>query len=175
MRHNCTPKLCLSTGEVRLLKDTSKFKPQIVAMINKISRERTGCSKLDPGSVTLSPSKSKLRDPVFFVTCDPVGTAFNVWLRPTDIGKTVANVAPIGKGDTTLACETEAKAQATHPSTVDFSHFLDVAYSARPDGRVALDSSFTAKNSFNLELKYRIRCLFDGMKLIEATVIEDRG
>ncbi|NTH51607.1 hypothetical protein G6L09_11560 [Agrobacterium rhizogenes] len=156
-------------------KDTSKFKPQIVAMINKLSRERTGCSKLDPGSVTLSPSKSKPRDPVFFVTCDPAGTAFNVWFRPTDIGKTVANVAPIGKGDAALACETEAKAQATHPSTVDFSHFLDVAYSARPDGRVALDSSFTAKNSFNLELKYRIRCLFDGMKLIEATVIEDRG
>lgn len=154
-------------------KDASKHKKQIVAVTNKIAREHMGCSTLDTASVALSPSRSKPKDPVFFVTCTPSsGAPFNVWFRPSDADKTFAAVRPIPQGDAVLACEQAVKAAATHPSTVDFSRFLDVAYSAREDGRVALDSSFTAKNSFNLELKYRVRCLFDGMTLIESTVSE---
>ena len=154
-------------------RDTSKYKKQIVAVTNKIAREHTGCAILDAGTIALSPSRSKPKDPVFFVTCNPSsGVPFNVWFRPSDSSKTFAAVKPISRGDATIACEQAAKAAATHPSTVDFSTFLDVAYSAREDGRVALDSSFTAKNSFNLELKYRIRCVFDGQTLIESSIAE---
>jgi hypothetical protein len=152
---------------------TEKYKRQIVAVVNKIARDHAGCSDLDTSSVDLSPSRSKPRDPVFFVTCNPSsGAPFNVWFRPTDAGKTFAAAKPISQGDAVLACERAAKATATHPSTVDFSRFLDVAYAARQDGRVFLDSSFTAKNGFNLELKYRIRCLFDGDKLIDTNIVE---
>lgn len=154
--------------------DTSKFKKQIVTMINKISRENAGCKQIDPSSVAKSTSRSKPNEPVFFVTCSEGSNAFNVWFRPTDIMTTMTATPPIRQGDATLACEQAAKAKATHPSTVDFSRFLDVAYSARPDGRVSLTSSFLAKNSFNLELKFNIRCLFDGNTMIEATVSEAR-
>jgi hypothetical protein len=66
--------------------DTSKFKRQIVAVVNKIAQDRDGCSDLDTGSVALSPTRSKPGDPVFFVTCSPSGMPFNVWFRPTDAG-----------------------------------------------------------------------------------------
>ncbi|PRD43134.1 hypothetical protein C5748_13085 [Phyllobacterium phragmitis] len=151
--------------------DTSKFKPEIVAVVNQIAREHDGCSTIDTGTVAKSPSRSKPGDPVFFVTCGS-SQPFNVWFRPGDAKKTFKPVAAISQGDAVLACEKAAKAAATHPSTVDFSRFLDVAYSARPVGRVSLDSTFTAKNAFNFELKYRIRCLFDGSTLIESQIVE---
>ncbi|ESY03371.1 hypothetical protein X753_19835 [Mesorhizobium sp. LNJC399B00] len=153
--------------------DTSKFMPQIVAVTNKIAQEHSGCSDLDTASVALSPSRSKPKDPVFFVTCNPSsGAPFNVWFRPSEAGKTFAAVTPISQSDAVLACERAAKAAATRPSTVDFSKFLDVAYSVRQDGRVALDSTFTAKNAFNVHVKYTIRCLFDGRTLIESSIVE---
>lgn len=151
---------------------TSNYKNQIVAMINKISRENAGCKKIDPGTVAKSDSRSKPNEPVFFVTCGEGSNVFNVWFKPTDITTTMTATAPIQQGEAVRACEQAAKEKATHPSTVDFSRILDVAYSARPDGRVSLTSSFTAKNSFNLELKFIIRCLFDGNTLIETSVTE---
>jgi len=54
------------------------------------------------------------------------------------------------------ACELAAKMRATHPSTVSFSYF-HVSY---VPGRV--ESTFTARNSFNLETTHRIVCDFDG-------------
>lgn len=155
--------------------DTSKFKPQIVRLVNEISHEHAGCSSVGTSSVALSPSRSKPNDPVFFVTCNPSsGAPFNVWFRPSDAGKAFTATTPISESDAVIACEQAAKAAATHPSTVDFSRIMDVAYSARQDGRVALDSTFTAKNAFNLELRYRIRCLFDGKAMVESTVVEAR-
>ncbi|MDX8540083.1 hypothetical protein RFM23_20905 [Mesorhizobium abyssinicae] len=68
--------------------DTSKFKPQIVAVTNKIAQEHPGCSDLETASVAMSPSHSKPGDPVFFVTCNPSATPFNVWFRPDDAGST---------------------------------------------------------------------------------------
>jgi hypothetical protein len=153
--------------------DTSKYKKQIVAIVNRIAQQHSGCRDIDTGSIARSPSRSKPKDPVFFVTCNPsAGVPFNVWFRPSDAGKSFVVVKPISQGDAVLACEKAAKAAATHPSTVDFSRFMDVAYSVRGDGRVALDSTFTAKNGFNLELKYRIRCLFDGRTYIDSSVVE---
>lgn len=152
--------------------DTDMFKEKIITMINKISRETAGCNKINTSSLAKSTSRSKPNDPVFFITCGEGSSAFNVWFRPTDVGTNMTATPPIEQGNAVIACEQAAKRQATHPSTVDFSRFLDVSYSARPDGRVALTSSFSAKNSFNLELKYKIRCLFDGNKMIEATINE---
>ncbi len=154
--------------------DTAKYKTQIVTMINKISRENDGCKTIDPSSIAKSVSRSKRNDPVFFVTCGEGSEIFNVWFKPTDVTTTMTATLPIAQGDAVLACEQAAKAKAAHPSTVDFSRFLDVAYSARPDGRVSLTSSFSAKNSFNLELTFNIRCLFDGNAMIEASVSEAR-
>ena len=61
---------------------------------------------------------------------------------------------------------------AAHPSTVEFSKFLDLAVNEHPSGRTTITSTFTAKNSFNLETKFNIRCLLDSKGLIEADVNE---
>ncbi|TPW25854.1 hypothetical protein [Pararhizobium mangrovi] len=153
--------------------NTSPYKSQIVSIVNKISRENSGCASIDAATVSRSPSKSKPSDPVFFVTCTPSSKrAFNVWFKPSDIDKTFLATPAIDKGDATLACERAAKDAATHPSTVNFSRFLDVVYSSGQDGRASLDSSFTAKNSIGLKLRYHIRCLFDGNTLIEKNIGE---
>jgi hypothetical protein len=64
--------------------DTSAYRTQLVAAVNKIVREKPGCSKIDPASLALSPTRGTPGDPVFFVTCNPDGQATNVWFRPTD-------------------------------------------------------------------------------------------
>jgi len=152
--------------------DTIQYKPEIVAVVNKIAEEHDGCSRLDTGTVALSSSRSKPNDPVFFITCGTGSRLFNVWFRPSDADKTFKAPPAITRGDAIVACENAAKSSATHPSTVDFSRIMDVAFWAREDGRASLESTFTAKNSFNLELKYKIRCLFDSNTLIEANVVE---
>ncbi|TAT79490.1 hypothetical protein ELI56_15360 [Rhizobium ruizarguesonis] len=64
--------------------DTSAYRGELVAAVNKIVRETAGCDKIDTSSLALSPTRGTPRDPVFFVTCNPDGrAAMNVWFRPT--------------------------------------------------------------------------------------------
>lgn len=152
-------------------RDTGRYKPEIVTIVNRIAQEHKGCSTIDTASIAQSPSRSKHGDPVYFVTC---GTSFNVYFRISDAEDDKAFAAPqaISQADAVLACEQAARSAAVHPSTVDFSRIVDVSYSARDDGWVSLDSSFTAKNGFNLKLRYRIRCLFDVNYLVESSIVE---
>jgi hypothetical protein len=154
--------------------DTSKYKPQIVAVVNKIARENSNCSQIDPSSVAKSSSRSKAGDPVFFVTCGSGADVFNIWFRPKDADSGEAFVAkvPLGQSAAVDACEIAAKQAATHPSTVSFSRVWDLAYIPHVSGRARVVSTFTAKNAFDLELKFRIDCLFDGPSLIEANIAE---
>ena len=153
--------------------DTASYKDQIIVMVNKIERENAKCDKADTTSVALSGSKSKPGAPVFFVTCDTSSVPFNVWFRPGDADKVFAAVKPIGRNEAANACEAYAKSSASHPSTVEFSRFMDLGYSTHPNGRARITSSFSAKNAFNLKLKYRIDCLFDGNAMLEANIFED--
>ena len=154
--------------------DTSQFKPQIISVVNKIARENRNCGQIDPSSVAKSPSRSKPSDPVFFVTCGSGADVFNIWFRPTDAeaGETFAAKEPLGESAAVDACEMTAKQAATHPSTVEFSRICDLAYRPHLSGRARVVSTFTAKNALNLELKYRIECLFDGPTLIEVNIAE---
>lgn len=153
--------------------DTENFKPQIVAIVNKISREHAGCSDIDTASIGLSGSKSAPGDPVYYVTCN-ASPPFNVWFRLSDADKEFQPTQAISQSDAVMACETDAKSKAYNPTTVDFSRILDVSFSSRQDGRSELSSSFTVKNAMNLELKFNIRCLFEGGNLIESHVTEAR-
>ncbi|MFZ2870742.1 hypothetical protein [Zavarzinia sp.] len=152
--------------------DTSRYKNEIVAVVNKIARDNRNCSKIDPSSVAKSPSKSKPGAPVFFVTCGEGADAFNVWFHPGDAatGTSFQAKAPIDQAAATLACEAAARAAATNPATVDFSVLWDLAYIPYASGRAQILSSFTAMNAFNLKQKFRIRCLFDATDLIETTI-----
>lgn len=154
--------------------DTSQFKPQIVTAVNRIRQENRNCGQIDAFSVAKSPSRSKPGDPVFFVTCGSGASAFNVWFRPIDAqaGRSFAAKEPLGKKAAVDACEAAAKHAAAHPSSVEFSRVWDLAYMPHVSGRARVVSTFTAKNALNLELEYRIDCLFDGKSLVETNVAE---
>lgn len=64
-------------------KDTEKFKPQIIAKINKLSGE-SRCASIDLSSIAMSPTKSSPGKPVFFVACGTGASTFNVWFEPTE-------------------------------------------------------------------------------------------
>ena len=157
--------------------DTTTYKPQIIAAVNRIAAENRKCTPVDPGSVAKSPSRSTPGDPVFFVTCGAGVGAFNVWFRPGDADgdASFAARAPLDRAAAAEACERAAHAAATHPYTESFSRLWDLAYLPHASGRARIVSSFTARNGFNLELKYRISCLFDGPALIETQISEHSG
>lgn len=153
---------------------TSRFKAEIVAVVNKIARENANCPNPDPGTVSKSADRSKPNDPVFFVMCGEGTDVFNVWFKPGDASgdTTFEAVLPLSQTAAVDACEVVAKSAATHPSTVDFSRFVDLSYFAHKNGNVRVTSTFTAKNALNLELKYDIYCFFEGNKLVEHSIAE---
>lgn len=175
----------LKPGEVRDFvdadfewdKDTKKVKDMIVKTVNRIHREDPRCkTAIYPSSVAKSYTESKAqKKPVYFVNCGDGAESVNVYFDAKRVDDPAPFRAPghIDQMHATDLCEAYAKANATHPSTVDFSRVLDLSITEHPNGRTRVISSFTAKNSFNLELKFRIICLLDENGLIEASVFED--
>lgn len=155
-------------------KKTSSHKKTIIAGVNKIHRENSHCKAIDPSSVDISLGKGKPTDPVFYVTCRPSGNAFNVFFSKSEIDKGAAMAAlnHIDRNRAISLCESHAKSKASHPSSFSFSRVVDLSVNEYPNGRTAVSSSFTVKNSFNLELKHNIRCLFDEIALIEVNIFE---
>ncbi|MFC7047858.1 hypothetical protein [Emcibacter nanhaiensis] len=154
--------------------ETSQFKKDIINIVNKISHENENCESIDPYTVAKSTSQSSPGDPVFFVTCGSGVDAFNVWFRPSDadVDTTFLAKKPLGKVSAVNQCEEVAKKAALNPSTVEFSKLWDLAYLPHKSGRERVISTFTAKNSLNMERSYRINCLFDGSQLIEIQIAE---
>ncbi len=70
-----------------------------------------------------------------------------------------------------VLCMRYAKSSARHPSTVNFSGWgsnVDV----RGDGSALVTSTFTARNSFNLEIEHDIRCDVSSAGEIKAKIAE---
>ena len=155
-------------------KKISPYKNIIIAGVNKIHRENKRCKKIDPYSAYISGSKGTESNPVFFVTCGTDHKAFNVFFSKSDIEKDKKFRAKqhISRSRATNLCESYAKSNAVHPSTVDFSRIMNLSAYETPNGRTRITSTFTAKNSFNLELEYEISCLLDSNGLIEANINE---
>lgn len=155
-------------------KKTTPHKKTIIAGVNKVHKENAKCKKIDPSSAYLSSSKGTATDPVFFVTCGEGANIFNAFFSKSEIekGKTLSATKHVDKNTVIQKCEEYAKNNATHPSTVDFSRVMDLAVTEHPNGNTTVTSSFTAKNSFNLELKYNIRCLANASGLFEANINE---
>ena len=155
-------------------KNIAPYKDIIIAGVNKIHRENIRCKEIDTSSAYISGTRSTPGGPVFFVTCGSGANAFNVWFSKKDLesGKVFRAAKHIDRGTAIDLCEQYAKKVATHPSTVDFSRFLDLSVREHPNGRTTITSTFTAKNSFNLKIEFRIRCLLDATSFIEASVQE---
>jgi hypothetical protein len=155
-------------------KNTSPYKEIIVAGVNKIYRENTRCKEIDPSSAYISGTKGTKDNPVFYVTCGKGRNAFNAYFSKADIEKDIrlSEKKHIDKFRAVDLCAAYAKQHATHPSTVEFSQIMDLAITEHPNGCTRVSSTFTAKNSFNFEVKYNISCLLDASGLIEANIIE---
>jgi len=157
-------------------KNILPYKEIIITGVNKVHRENSRCKIIDPSSAYISSSKGTTSNPVFFVTCGKGAEVFNAFFSKSDVENDVSVTAikHIDKNVAIEKCENHAKNIATHPSTVDFSKFMDLAITEHPNGRTSVISTFTAKNSFNLEIKYQIRCLLDANGLFEPTINEVR-
>lgn len=154
-------------------KATLPYKKTIIDGVNRIHRENARCADIDPSSASLSSTSTKAH-PTFYVTCGKGLQVFNVFFTAKDVASTKTFEAPRNVDHTQAVsmCEAYAKSHATHPSTVDFSRVLDVAVSDGANGNTRVTSTFTAKNGFNLKLKYNIACLVNSSGLIEATINE---
>jgi len=157
-------------------KNTSPYKEVIVAGVNKVYRENARCKDIDPSSAYISGSKGTKDNPVFFVTCGKGRNTFNAFFSKADVEKDIrlSEKKHIDKSQAIDLCESYAKQHATHPSTVDFSRSMDLSVTEHPNGRTRVTSTFTAKNSFNLEVKFHISCLLDASGIIEANIIESK-
>ena len=155
-------------------KETRPHKNIIIAGVNKIHRENSRCKNIDPSSADISGSKGTKSNPVFFVTCGKGYKVFNVFFSKSDVEKDKKFRAKkhLSKSRATDLCESYAKSNATYPSTVDFSRIMDLSVYETPNGRTRITSTFTAKNSFNLEIKHKISCLLDSGGLIESNISE---
>ena len=60
----------------------------------------------------------------------------------------------------------------THPSTVHFSKMMSLTVRQLGDGQTQVFSTFTAKNSFNMELTYNIVCLVNTNGMISGRITE---
>jgi len=56
------------------------------------------------------------------------------------------------------ACRNYARARTFYNDTFDFSIFIDLYTKKRYDGGWLVESTFTVKNAFNLEVKHKISC-----------------
>lgn len=156
--------------------DTSKFKPQIVAVVNRISRENVNCPDPDPQSVARS-DRGSPDAPMFFVTCGSGMDIFNVWFSPDDADSEnpLSAVLPPSRTSAISACEQTAVNAASHPSTVKFSGVMSLSFQTWKSGNAEVRSTFTAKNAFNLETKYNIVCSFTGSKMTNVSIAEARN
>ena len=144
--------------------------------MNKIHRENSRCKNIDTSSAYISSSKGTKSNPVFYVTCGKSPKVFNVFFSKSDVDadKVFKAKKHIAKSNAINLCENYAKSKSRHPSTVSFSRILDLSIYETPNGRTRVKSSFTAKNSLNLKLKYNITCLLNSSGLIEANIVESK-
>ena len=153
---------------------TEPHKDIIIRGVNMVHRDNTRCRTIDASSAYISSSRGSTSNPVFFVTCGSGANAFNVFFSKSDVESNapMLAIAHISRSAAIDACENYAKVNASHPSTVSFSRVMNLSVSQLPNGRTSVDSKFTAKNSFGLELTFDIRCLFDGNSFLEGTIRE---
>lgn len=144
-------------------KKTSNYKKTIIDGVNKAHRENEDCYDIDPSSAYIAKTKGTKSNPSFYVSCGSQDKQYNFFFSKSDIDNGIALSTPVHFDQTKAIrmCEQYAKQISNHPSTVNFSRVMDLQVTQHPGGRTTILSTFTAKNSFNLEVKMNVRCLID--------------
>lgn len=109
---------------------------------------------------------------IYFTNKSPAEKDISTKQEPIEVDtNTKKSIMYINPLEAINICRNYAKLNSTHPSTVDFSVFA-AKFIKSPDGRTRIVTTFTAKNSFNLKLRFQIGCLFQGSEFLEATIVE---
>ncbi len=107
------------------------------------------------------------------ITLTAVGALFLWHPNIMDVGVEPEKGFSLTESDAFAACEAAARQQITHPSTADFS-VLDANLQSHDDGTALFTTTFTARNSFNLKLTYRLVCDFTGDEMTGTYIFEDQ-
>lgn len=154
-----------------------KWAPIIIEGVNKVAHENKECSKADPFAVDFAgEDQVHTKNPTFYVGCtNAVGTPFNVRFSADDVRNDFAltSNAPISATAAAESCDTAVKARAEHPSTVDMSRVWNASFRTFPNGRTVFETTFSARNSFNLKLRFNVSCYFEGARMTDVEIFED--
>lgn len=83
------------------------------------------------------------------------------------------STSTLSASDARTLCIDATKDRIIHPSTADFS-ILGAGFKSFDDGTAIFGTTFTAKNSFGLELEYEVACDFTGSTLTDVKIVEAR-
>ncbi|WP_449471825.1 hypothetical protein [Sphingobium chungangianum] len=140
-----------------------------VKVMNRIMEQRRECEALDHQSLVLNKTT---KGKVFSVPCFTAGEmlSFDFVAADATNGRSFAKVDPMEETEAVVACRNAVLSNATHPSTVDFP--LGYDFRTGGEGRTQVLMSATAKNAFNLELKFKVHCDFNGTNLTDFGMSE---
>ena len=148
--------------DIKWPKDVGPEKPAVVKLINRIMQQRPECQAMDTNKLTLIGRASR---GTFTVRCFAGKDMKPFEFRAVDAVnmRSFAKVEPMDETDAVTECRIAAEKSAMHPSTVDFDMYY--TYDDWGEGRTQVHTFFTAKNSFNLELRHEAICDFVGTTL----------
>lgn len=136
----------------------------------KVLVDEKNCKEITTGY------RSGSRRGAYYVTCNAKngGAPFNVWFTSGEVeaGGTLGVPEAYPEAPSRLACEKAIEARVSHPSTLDIHQIVGYATKVHNNGNRTVIQEFTAKNSFNLKLKQRARCLIQPNGSLEITITE---
>ena len=163
-------------NDIAVYGEMEKYKYEVVKMLNRLAVSHPKCrQRIARFTAGISTTSGTPDNPSFFVQCGKGDTPEVVRFTLSDIrsGYTPKPRKNISKSKSRKICREQVYKKVTIPSSVDFSWF-NFAYSAKSNGNSIASDTFRAKNAFGMEFKYRIYCIFEGEKLLDSYVKEER-
>lgn len=136
----------------------------------KVLKDEANCAEIIDGY------RSGSRKGAYYVTCKARngGPSFNVWFTPDEVesGTSLTVPTPYPEAQSRQACERAIQARVLHSSTLDMHHFFGYATKVHNNGNRTVIQEFSTKNSFDVEIQHRARCLILPDGKLEITITE---
>lgn len=150
---------------------SAKEKTMVKEGALKVLRDEPNCLKITTGY------RSGSKKGQYYVTCSAKngGEPFNVWFSPDDVktDQKLAIPAAFNESASKQMCIDAIKSRVNHPSTLDIHSITGYGTRVANNGNREVIQTFSAKNSFGLELKHRARCLIMPNGDLEITITEE--
>ena len=157
-------------------KNEKPYKDIIIKGVNYIKNNHSSCKEyIDAGSASKSSYKGTKKNPVFYVTCGKGAKIVNIFFSKEEVERKSMkkSITHINRDSAIKICRGFISSKVRHLSTLNFNTFGLSVYNA-PNGNTRVTQEFTAKNSFNLELKNVGTCLININGFIEGSIQEIR-